>query len=48
MSKSSLAKLKTLGMSLDKSAGTMKSAADVNRMQALAEILKRPEGSTSK
>ncbi len=42
MSKSSLAKLKTLGMSLDKSAATAKSASDVNRMQGLAEILKQP------
>ena len=42
MNKSSLAKLKTLGMSLDKSAATAKSATDVTRMQALAEILKRP------
>ena len=42
MNKSSLAKLKSVGMSLDKSAATMKSAADVTRMQALAEILKRP------
>jgi hypothetical protein len=45
MNKSSLAKLKTLGMSLDKTAGTTKSATDVTRLQALAEILKRPEGS---
>jgi len=42
MNKSSLAKLKTLGMSLDKSAATMKSASDVTRMRALAEILKQP------
>ena len=42
MSKSSLAKLKSLGMSLDKSAATAKSPADMNRVQALAEILKRP------
>src|SRR6266567_742393 len=48
MNKSSLAKLKTLGMSLDKTASTMKSTTDVARLQALAEILKRPEGSTSK
>src|SRR5436309_1739329 len=43
MNKSSVAKLKTLGESLDKSAGTMKSPTDMNRAQALAEILKRPE-----
>ena len=43
MNKSSLAKLKTLGMSLDKSAGSMKTAGDSNRVQALAEILKQPE-----
>ena len=48
MNKSSLAKLKTLGMSLDKSAASAKSPADASRMQALAEILKRPEGSSSK
>jgi len=42
LNKASLAKLKSLGMSLDKSAGTMKSATDATRLQALAEILKRP------
>jgi hypothetical protein len=42
MNKKSLAKLKSLGMSLDKSAASAKSAADVTRMQALAEILKSP------
>jgi hypothetical protein len=42
MNKSSLAKLKTLGMSLDKSAATAKSAAEMSRMQSLAEILKQP------
>jgi hypothetical protein len=42
MNKKSLAKLKSLGMSLDKSAATAKSAADVNRLRALAEILKSP------
>jgi len=46
INKSSLAKLKTLGESLDKSGAKAKSAADANRMRALAEILKRPEGST--
>src|SRR5437870_8881956 len=40
MNKSSLAKLKSLGMSLDKSAATAKSPTDATRMQALAEILK--------
>src|SRR5437667_4028537 len=39
MNKSSLAKLKTLGMSLDQSGATAKSASDMSRMQALAEIL---------
>ena len=43
MNKSSLAKLKTLGMSLDQSGATAKSASDMSRMQALAEILKQPE-----
>jgi hypothetical protein len=42
MSKSSLAKLNSLGMSLDKGAGTTQSAADSTRVQALAEILKQP------
>jgi hypothetical protein len=42
MNKSSLAKLKTLGMSLDKSAATAKSTSDATRVQALAEILKQP------
>jgi hypothetical protein len=42
MSKSSLAKLKTLGESLDQSGATAKSAADANRMRSLAEILKSP------
>src|SRR5438874_9122384 len=40
-----LAKLKSMGMSLDKSAATAKSGADATRMQALAEILKSPESS---
>src|SRR5438876_7164486 len=35
MNKKSLGKLKTLGMSLDKSAATTKSATDVSRVQAL-------------
>ncbi len=43
MNKSSLAKLKTLGESLDKSGATAKSAADASRLQGLAEILRRPE-----
>jgi hypothetical protein len=42
MNKSSLAQLKSLGMSLDKSAASTQSAADSTRMQALAEILKQP------
>ncbi len=48
MNKASLAKLRTLGMSLDKSAASMKSPNDVTRVQALAEILKRPEGSSKR
>src|SRR5437667_5033866 len=39
MNKSSLAKLKTLGESWDKSGAMAKSAADANRLQGLAEIL---------
>jgi len=42
MNKKSLAKLKNLGMSLDNSVATAKSAADATRLQALAEILKSP------
>jgi hypothetical protein len=42
LNKSSLAKLKTLGMSLDKTAADTQSAADSTRLQALAEILKQP------
>ena len=38
----SVAKLKKLAPSLEQSAGTMKSAADTTRVQALAEILKNP------
>jgi hypothetical protein len=37
-----LGKLKSLAPSLEKSAGQMKSATDSARLQALAEILKRP------
>src|SRR2546425_1209779 len=48
MNKSSLAKLKTLGMSMDKSAPTAKSAADASRLHGLAEILKRPEGASKR
>jgi len=48
MNKSSLAKLKTLGISLEKSAATAKSTADASRLQGLAEILKQPEGSSAK
>jgi hypothetical protein len=39
---SELAKLKSLAPSLEKSAATMKNAADSTRLQALAEILKQP------
>jgi hypothetical protein len=42
MKQSELAKLKSLAPSLEKSAAMTKSAADSNRLQALAEILKRP------
>src|SRR6185503_2699114 len=42
LNKSSLANLKTLGMSLDKTAATTQSAADSTRLHSLAEILKRP------
>jgi hypothetical protein len=42
MSKSSLAKLSSLGMSLDKSTSPTQSAADSTRLQALAEILTQP------
>ena len=38
----SVAKLKKLAPTLEQSAGTMKSAADTTRVQALAEILKNP------
>lgn len=42
MNKSSLGKLKTLGMSLDKTAATTQKAADSTRLHDLAEILKQP------
>lgn len=42
LSRGELAKLKRLAPSLEKSAAMTKSAADSNRLQALAEILKRP------
>jgi len=42
LNKSSLAKLKSLGMSLDKTTTTTQSAADTSRLQALADILKQP------
>lgn len=42
LSTTSLAKLKGLGMSLDKSVATSKNATDASRMQALAEILESP------
>ncbi|MBC8031249.1 MAG: hypothetical protein H7Z16_14140, partial [Pyrinomonadaceae bacterium] len=47
MRRRDLAKLKSLAPSLEKSAVITKSAADSTRLQALAEILKRPEGSSS-
>ncbi len=40
---SELGKLKTLAPALEKTAGSSKSTADSERLQALAEILKRPE-----
>jgi hypothetical protein len=43
MNKTALAKLKNLGMSLEKSAATTKSTTDVTRLHSLAEILERPE-----
>ncbi len=39
---SELGKLKSLAPSLEKSAGSMKSEADSSRLQALAEILRKP------
>ena len=42
MKQKELAKLKSLAPSLEKSAASTKSAADSNRLQALAEILKQP------
>ncbi len=42
MNKSSLAKLKTLGMSLNKTTATAQNAADSTRLLALADILKQP------
>jgi len=41
---SNLGKLKSLAPSLEKDAATTKSAADAKRLQALADILKRPVG----
>jgi len=41
-SPSELAKLKGLASSIETNAGTAKSAADSNRLHALAEILKDP------
>jgi hypothetical protein len=43
MKQGDLSKLKSLAPLLDKTAATTKSAADSTRLQALAEILKRPE-----
>jgi len=42
MKRSELAKLKSLGSSLEKSAATATSAADATRLKALAAILKQP------
>ena len=42
MNKKSVAKLRSLGMSLDKSSAMTKSTSDATRLQALAEILKQP------
>jgi hypothetical protein len=42
MKRSELAKLKSLALSLEKSAAMTKSAADSTRLQALSEILRRP------
>ncbi|MFZ3334282.1 MAG: hypothetical protein WA197_26875, partial [Candidatus Acidiferrales bacterium] len=42
MSKSDLAKLKRMALSLDKSAATVKSPSDSTRLHALADILKHP------
>jgi hypothetical protein len=42
LNKKDVAKLKTLATPLEQNAATTKHAADTNRMQALAEILKRP------
>ena len=42
MKRKELAKLKAFAPSLEKSAATTKNAADATRLQALAEILKRP------
>src|SRR5713101_5308109 len=42
MNRGELAKLKSLAPSLEKSAAMTRSTADSNRLQALAEILKRP------
>jgi hypothetical protein len=42
LNQSEIGKLKGLAPSLEKSAGLMKSAADSARLQALAEILRRP------
>jgi len=42
MSNGTLAKLKSMGPSLEKDAGTAKSPADSKRLRALAEILEHP------
>jgi hypothetical protein len=46
MKPAELGKLKGIALALEKSAAMTKSTADANRLQALAEILKRPEGSS--
>src|SRR5687767_6870505 len=42
LNRSAVAKLQTLASTLEQSAGTIKNAADTNRVHALAEILKNP------
>jgi hypothetical protein len=47
MSKASLAKLRSFAPSLEEVAYVTRNAADASRLRALAEILKRPEGTSS-
>jgi hypothetical protein len=42
LSRSSVAKLKTLAASVEQTAGTTQNAADANRLHALADVLSRP------